>query len=40
MTSLDDLETTDSGSVQKKDAMQWLESLENPEALAQSSETT
>lgn len=31
MTSLDDLETTDSGSVQKKDAMQWLESLENPE---------
>jgi len=31
MTSLDDLETTDSGSVRKKDAMNWLESLENPE---------
>ena len=31
MTSLDDLETTDSGSVRKKDALNWLESLENPE---------
>lgn len=30
-TQLEQLPTTDSGSVRKKDATQWLESLENPE---------
>lgn len=30
-TNLEEIETTDSGSVRKKDAMNWLESLENPE---------
>ncbi|WP_216635659.1 hypothetical protein [Haloferax sp. Q22] len=31
MSQLEELETTDSGSVRKKDALSWLESLENPE---------